>query len=75
MNRGSVGCSAESACGVGLANCQDARNICECGKDVNYICEKGMVPGANNRDINNSRREVKGGKMEDASNYCFLIQQ
>ena len=60
MNRGSDGCSTESACGVGLANSQDARIMCECGKDVNYICEEGIVPGANKRDLN-SGREVKGG--------------
>ena len=43
MNRGSDGCSTESACGVGLANSQDARIMCECAEDVNYICGNEVV--------------------------------
>ena len=38
MNRDLVGCSTESACGVGLANRQDAQVMCECTNGVNYIC-------------------------------------
>ena len=36
MNRDLVGCSTESACGVGLVNRQDAQIICECTNSVNY---------------------------------------
>ena len=52
MNRGSIGCSTEGACGVGLENRQDAQTICVCEKVVNYICgEEGRS--------NNNRMEVE----------------
>ena len=43
MNRGSDGCSTESACGVGLANSQDARIMCKCAEDVKYICGSEVI--------------------------------
>ena len=52
MNRGSVGCSTESACGVGLANCQDARFMCECVNGVNYICGEDQAVNTNFIDSN-----------------------
>ena len=54
MNRGSVGCSFESACGVGLANCQDAQIMCECTNVVNYIC--GEVEARNTRIQNSNNK-------------------
>ena len=53
MNRGSDGCSTESACGVGLANRQDAQNICECEKYVNYMWGEDEVVNLKVKDSNN----------------------
>ena len=54
MNRGPVGCSTESACGVGLANRQDAQTMCECTNGVNYIC--GEVEAGNTRIQNTNNK-------------------
>ena len=56
MNRDLIGCFTESACGVGLANCQDAQIMCECIDVVNYIC--GEAEERNTR-IHNSKVEGK----------------
>ena len=56
MNRGSDGCSTESACGVGLANSQDAQIMCKCTNGVNYIC--GEIEARNTR-IQNSNNKGK----------------
>ena len=66
MNRGSDGCSTESACGVGLANCQDAQDMCECTNCVNYICEKVEAGTIRIQNLNNEgkifRRDLPWNK-------------
>ena len=56
MNRGSVGCSTESACGVGLANRQDAQTMCECTNGVNYMCGEDKVINVNVEESNNKEK-------------------
>ena len=53
MNRGSVSCSTESACEVGLANRQDAWIMGECKNVVNYICGEDKVVNLKVKDSNN----------------------
>ena len=66
MNRGSVGCSTESACGVGLANCQDARIMCECANGVNYICGQDKVVNIKIKDSNNKGKILSQDLLDQA---------
>ena len=56
MNRDLVGCSTESACGVGLANRQDAQIMCECTNGVNYMCGQDEVVNVNVEESNNKEK-------------------
>ena len=58
MNRGSVGCSTESACGVELANRQDARTMCECKNGVNYMCGEDKIANVRVKESNNTENKL-----------------
>ena len=58
MNRDSIGCSTESACGVELANRQDARTMCECTNGVNYMFGEDKIANVRVEESNNTENKL-----------------